>query len=105
MTLLCHVGRRTPLLSISAAARDLLGQLLEVDPKKRLSAAEALRHPWLGLTPATPKPVPVPVAKEESMRAPQQPVDADADAGGTSVEGLFLRLLPDAQSNLKSTFR
>ena len=32
---------------ISDSAKDLVRKLLQVDPKKRLTAAEALRHPWL----------------------------------------------------------
>lgn len=33
--------------SVSAPAKELVRQLLHVDPGQRLSAAEALRHPWL----------------------------------------------------------
>jgi hypothetical protein len=32
---------------LSGGARGLLAALLRVDPAARLSAAEALRHPWL----------------------------------------------------------
>lgn len=32
---------------MSTNARDLLGRLLEADPVKRITAKEALRHPWL----------------------------------------------------------
>ena len=31
----------------SESVRDLIGRLLTVDPSKRLSAKEALEHPWL----------------------------------------------------------
>lgn len=31
---------------VSSAGRDLVKQLLQVDPKKRISAIEALNHPW-----------------------------------------------------------
>lgn len=34
-------------LQVSAPGRDLLKQMLERDPSKRVRAAEALRHPWL----------------------------------------------------------
>lgn len=37
----------TKLAGISAEAQHLLSQLLEVDPGRRLSATEALRHPWI----------------------------------------------------------
>ncbi|GMF14345.1 unnamed protein product [Phytophthora lilii] len=33
--------------SISPSARDLIKKLLETDPNKRLSAEQALQHPWL----------------------------------------------------------
>lgn len=33
--------------SISPSARDLIQKLLETDPNKRLSAEQALQHPWL----------------------------------------------------------
>jgi len=32
---------------ISAEAKDLISKLLVVDPKKRLSGADALKHPWI----------------------------------------------------------
>jgi serine/threonine protein kinase len=38
---------RHRLSRISDEARDLLSRMLEVDPAVRLSATEALRHPWL----------------------------------------------------------
>ena len=34
-------------LQVSAPGRDLLKQMLERDPAKRVRAADALRHPWL----------------------------------------------------------
>ncbi|KAK3257063.1 calcium-dependent protein kinase [Cymbomonas tetramitiformis] len=45
-----------PWPSISAPAKDLLAKLLEVDPSKRLTAVEALEHPWLAenAAPETP---------------------------------------------------
>ncbi|EIW66147.1 hypothetical protein TREMEDRAFT_35340, partial [Tremella mesenterica DSM 1558] len=33
--------------NVSQEAKDFIKAMLQVDPKKRLSAAEALRHPWL----------------------------------------------------------
>jgi calcium-dependent protein kinase len=36
----------TPLQACSSDVKDLISQLLELDPKKRLSAGQALKHPW-----------------------------------------------------------
>jgi hypothetical protein len=33
--------------AVSGPARDLVGRLLAADPARRMTAAEALRHPWL----------------------------------------------------------
>lgn len=33
--------------AVSDAAKDLVSRLLEKDPKKRLTASECLRHPWV----------------------------------------------------------
>lgn len=32
---------------IGADAKDLVAKLLELDPSKRISAGEALKHPWI----------------------------------------------------------
>ena len=34
-------------LTVSLEARDLVERMLERDPKKRISAKEALEHPWI----------------------------------------------------------
>jgi len=39
--------------AVSDAAKDLISQLLVVDPEMRMSAAEALEHPWLQTAPET----------------------------------------------------
>jgi serine/threonine protein kinase len=36
-----------PWPNISGAAKDLLKKLLTVDPDRRISAKEALKHPWI----------------------------------------------------------
>lgn len=33
--------------NISADAKDLLSKMLTYDPEERISAAEALQHPWI----------------------------------------------------------
>ncbi|KAF5739323.1 hypothetical protein HS088_TW12G00528 [Tripterygium wilfordii] len=38
---------RSPWPSISSLAKDLIKKMLTKDPKKRITAAEALEHPWL----------------------------------------------------------
>ena len=42
---------------ISPQAKDLVRGLLEVDPKKRLTAVEAIEHPWF--TVSHPRPLPL----------------------------------------------
>ncbi|GAV75499.1 efhand domain-containing protein/Pkinase domain-containing protein/PseudoU_synth_2 domain-containing protein/EF_hand_5 domain-containing protein [Cephalotus follicularis] len=37
----------SPWPSISASAKDLIKKMLNMDPKKRITAAEALEHPWI----------------------------------------------------------
>ena len=34
-------------LAISSAAEDIIRRLLDPDPEKRMTTAEALRHPWI----------------------------------------------------------
>ena len=41
------VTNRPPWPEISGEAKDLIQRLLELDPKKRISAVDALEHPWL----------------------------------------------------------
>ena len=36
-------------MNMTADAKDLLMKLLEIDPMKRLTASEALAHPWLSI--------------------------------------------------------
>ena len=40
--------------NVSESAKDLIRNLLVVDPKSRLSAEDALRHPWITGTTAKP---------------------------------------------------
>mmetsp|Transcript_41034 Transcript_41034/g.102035 ORF Transcript_41034/g.102035 Transcript_41034/m.102035 type:complete len:352 (-) Transcript_41034:666-1721(-) len=40
---------------ISQEAKDFVAKLLVVDPKKRMTAADALKHPWLTQTAGTPR--------------------------------------------------
>ncbi|KAK8487435.1 hypothetical protein V6N11_076655, partial [Hibiscus sabdariffa] len=46
-----------PWPSISESAKDLLRKMLTMDPKKRLTAAQALEHPWLREGEASDKPI------------------------------------------------
>jgi len=42
---------------VSDSAKDLINKLLVVDPKKRLTAEQALQHPWIAGTTANPEPL------------------------------------------------
>ncbi|GMJ14146.1 calcium-dependent protein kinase 15 [Hibiscus trionum] len=46
-----------PWPSISESAKDLVRKMLTLDPKKRLTAAQALEHPWLREGEASDKPI------------------------------------------------
>jgi cell division cycle 2-like len=41
-------------IGLSDQGLDLLGKLLHMDPKQRISAGEALQHPWLTVELPTP---------------------------------------------------
>ncbi|OQR86017.1 protein kinase [Achlya hypogyna] len=43
--------------SLSREAKDLIAQLLQVDPRQRLTAAQTLEHPWMVSKDATSKPL------------------------------------------------
>ncbi|KFK23371.1 hypothetical protein AALP_AAs49046U000400 [Arabis alpina] len=46
-----------PWPSISESAKDLVRKMLTKDPKKRISAAQALEHPWIKGGDAPDKPI------------------------------------------------
>ena len=35
--------------TLSPESRDLIDRMLEIDPRKRLSAKEVLKHPWIAM--------------------------------------------------------
>lgn len=45
--LLYFVFQSDALRLVSAEARDLVLAMLEADPRKRISAKDALQHPWI----------------------------------------------------------
>ncbi|KAJ7966913.1 putative Calcium-dependent protein kinase [Quillaja saponaria] len=47
----------SPWPSISTAAKDLIRKMLERDPKRRITAAAALEHPWIKEGEASDKPI------------------------------------------------
>lgn len=75
---------------VSDTAKDFINQLLTTDPSKRLTARQALQHPWLDSAAPTPN-AGTTIAADGSTTAPTQQKD----------------LLPDIKSafNAKRTFR
>lgn len=53
--------------SLSVLGVDLLGQLLALDPKKRISAQQALQHEWFNEAPA-----PAPVSELRIQEPPEK---------------------------------
>ncbi|EOA34990.1 hypothetical protein CARUB_v10020082mg [Capsella rubella] len=47
----------SPWPTISESAKDLIRKMLTVDPKKRITAAEALEHPWMTDSKISDKPI------------------------------------------------
>lgn len=84
-TLLAGVGNPMEWHALSSGARDFLRSLLQADPGKRPTAAEALQHPWLGTAVAAVDVLRMASAKEQthqnrssSMQTPRLRRRADA---------------------------
>lgn len=61
-------AQQLPAGGLDAAAQDLISRLLSADPERRLTVAEALRHPWMGDAAAVDMAV---VAREMAARRKQ----------------------------------
>jgi len=99
--------------AVSAEAKDLVASLLVVDPAARLSAARALKHPWLAAAVAAgalaPGALPPPPAKEEAKegaeeRGQREPVvSAFAAAAVTAPSRSLSSALPSLQPRASSS--
>lgn len=68
---------------VSAPAQDFIRRLLDTDPTTRMTLTDALRHPWLSVTPypasdATPVPAPPTTSQPEPPTQPTYPAAAHA---------------------------
>ncbi|SCV69777.1 BQ2448_1171 [Microbotryum intermedium] len=85
---LAHEARTTKLYfppvwrSISAQAKDFVRKLLEVDPIKRMTAVQALQHPWLRSAKSRP---PSPISGTKTPL--QLPLDATIHKEDEAVDG------------------
>ncbi|KAL5555198.1 hypothetical protein UlMin_037434 [Ulmus minor] len=72
-----HLNPKTP-------AFDLLSKMLEYDPQKRLTAAQALEHEYFRLEPLPGRNSLVPSQGERAVNYPTRPVDTTTDFEGTT---------------------
>ncbi|KAJ3370986.1 hypothetical protein GGF31_003716 [Allomyces arbusculus] len=87
---------------VSETAKDFIRHLLKLDPNERLTARQALEHPWLApyapAVPAAPPAAPVPVPVTATETAHSAPAAPNAATRGMAPGDL----LPHIRANSKS---
>ncbi|BFG30353.1 hypothetical protein CerSpe_166270 [Prunus speciosa] len=71
-------------LSPKSPAYDLLSKMLEYDPRKRITAAQALEHEYFRIEPLPGRNALVPTQGEKVVNYPIRPVDTATDFEGTT---------------------
>ncbi|PON79900.1 GPCR kinase [Trema orientale] len=71
-------------LPLKSPAFDLLSKMLEYDPRKRITAAQALEHEYFRLEPLPGRNALVPSQGEKVVNYPTRPVDTTTDFEGTT---------------------
>ncbi|KAH7520556.1 cyclin-dependent kinase E-1 isoform X2 [Ziziphus jujuba] len=71
-------------LPLKSAAYDLLSKMLEYDPRKRITAAQALEHEYFRVEPLPGRNALVPPQGEKVVNYPTRPVDTTTDFEGTT---------------------
>ncbi|EXC33094.1 Cyclin-dependent kinase E-1 [Morus notabilis] len=71
-------------LSPKSPAYDLLSKMLEYDPRKRITAAQALEHEYFRIEPLPGRNGLVPFQGEKVVNYPTRPVDTTTDFEGTT---------------------
>ncbi|XP_048439493.1 cyclin-dependent kinase E-1 isoform X2 [Pyrus x bretschneideri] len=71
-------------LSPKSPAYDLLSRMLEYDPRKRITAAQALEHEYFRIEPLPGRNALVPTQGEKVVNYPTRPVDTTTDFEGTT---------------------
>ncbi len=97
---------------ISSDAKDFVEKLLVVDPRKRLTAAEALHHRWLGRTAKVPEKNLFEAKKGQPNAPPKQagaaapPADeAGEERGATGLRAMLMDYNLDRKVGLRTKFR
>jgi serine/threonine protein kinase len=69
--------------ALSVEAKDLLARLLDTDPSRRFTAAQALEHPWLAS-----------LYRQHRERGPSRQAEPGAEEGSTAASALMLPPAP-----------
>eukprot|EP00053_Salpingoeca_punica_P012804 m.115114 g.115114 ORF g.115114 m.115114 type:complete len:763 (-) comp16043_c0_seq2:2612-4900(-) len=85
---------------ISSSAQGLISALLQVDPAKRITAAEVLRHPWIRQSHALPEDQPAPKLEQSAVDPDKFKATVEAHFQGFSPAPAQVTLAPINSSSL-----
>jgi serine/threonine protein kinase len=93
--------------NLSASAKDLLSHLLDVDPRRRYTAEQALQHPWVKGETASKNLLESPriIRKSPNIRSPRTPQAAAAPAALPPARGRPNHISPRVNPNTRNLQR